>query len=910
MVLEALDREHKGLHLLQRDLFDSRPAVVLSALDVVARLREPASFQLIARLFTHKNEDIRRAAVEAAGELAHPDAARVLLDLYNLTQGERLRCAILESLWKVAQQDPQVLALVSEVAQSGLMPPAVRATAVGTPKDGTRVMVKLADGTEVDATLRGPTTIGGERAWNIIGPNNKFLQARKESDISAFIPGQAPVPPAQQPDAQGRLLIGTQVTIRIRGADVPGEIFQYDPDPRMYRIKVVRNGKEDIFIRSAKEFTVVSIKPAPPKPSAKTKAPTGGLERTAAGIGRVATIITILGTSIVLPLYIALTLSPSAPRAPPTASSAIVQVIQQPPVAVVSNFVEKESAVSLPEQAAQPDVQEQIQEAPQEITPTDIVASLVDLSHPPIVGISQRVAQTPESETRQQAVYQQYYDAYSRVVIGSGTRYGSNQSAIDELWGYTSGQIPGAPNLPEQMGRGYVLTGGGYGYVSIDGRMALVDGTNSSPDDGINEYVTLADRHGGPVQPNELNDNQRRLYDLARDENGNLVSYDEFIQKVNSRYVGVISAKSPNDIGREFELFRKNADGTVTDIGRVIVGGTAARHDWTDYGDSILGGGDNRLGYRGLQQGEDWVADLPTEIYEEAFDGTDGPVFGVVLVDPEEYQAASVRLQTTAQVPEARIIQGAVAIPFLLHPVAAAMYGGIATPYLLNELINGYLVPRFPDNIFLQNLGKAAGNIASLIDRTLDRLKLDFLKQAIPFAATIRQQTQASPGKGLPVWQKKNSGPISETVFTKDVVPFLARLPHYALWDYFKDLLEKPGTRTLGQIPVERIVDAVEITDWGHIDRASVKPGYFGSRTIKSVTTFITNMRDGSYDPKKEASPIQVLDLGGVYVAIDGSHRVASAKAAGVADLPVVVIQVSDQAFRGKPWLCNSVGFW
>ncbi len=110
-------------------MFDSRPAVVLSALETLAKIRDPGSFPIVSRLFTHNDEEIRRAAVAAAGELKHPDAGRVLLDLYNVTQDDRLRCTILDSLWKVARDDERVRLLVEECARSALVSPAVRASA-------------------------------------------------------------------------------------------------------------------------------------------------------------------------------------------------------------------------------------------------------------------------------------------------------------------------------------------------------------------------------------------------------------------------------------------------------------------------------------------------------------------------------------------------------------------------------------------------------------------------------------------------------------------------------------------------------------------------------------------------------------------------------------------------------------
>lgn len=97
-VVEAFDTEKKSINVIHSDLFDSRPKVVLSAISAISKIGDPRSFRFIARLLSHRDETIQIAAVRAAGEIAHPSAKKIILDLFKTSGSEILRCGALEAL--------------------------------------------------------------------------------------------------------------------------------------------------------------------------------------------------------------------------------------------------------------------------------------------------------------------------------------------------------------------------------------------------------------------------------------------------------------------------------------------------------------------------------------------------------------------------------------------------------------------------------------------------------------------------------------------------------------------------------------------------------------------------------------------------------------------------------------------
>ncbi len=65
-----------------------------------------------------------------------------------------------------------------------------------------------------------------------------------------------------------------------------------------------------------------------------------------------------------------------------------------------------------------------------------------------------------------------------------------------------------------------------------------------------------------------------------------------------------------------------------------------------------------------------------------------------------------------------------------------------------------------------------------------------------------------------------------------------------------------------------------------------------GSR-IKSMEKA---MREGTFD-WEAAGPVHIAERNGTRIIIDGHHRVAAARRAGLSEIPVKVEQVSDQAW-------------
>jgi hypothetical protein len=164
-----------------------------------------------------------------------------------------------------------------------------------------------------------------------------------------------------------------------------------------------------------------------------------------------------------------------------------------------------------------------------------------------------------------------------------------------------------ATELASQYNHGYVITGGGYGYADIGDETYLI---TSRADVGYSLMRETADQQ-------RLNDQQRRLLMLSR------LTYEEAAEYVVTHYDGVLSLKSPNDLGRVYCLvYLDNPSVTY----RVIVGGTAALNDWMHYGDSINDDfGHPRLGYRQLEHGGKnywWLADLTDAVYHADDDGT------------------------------------------------------------------------------------------------------------------------------------------------------------------------------------------------------------------------------------------------------------------------------------------------
>ncbi len=130
-IFEACDPQKKSIAVLHGDIFDSRPAVAVSALAAVGALGDPRSLPYLARLLGSAQEEVQCAAVRALGSLGHPDAPRLLRDLARTARTEKLRREILGAQAAAAPRDNDVIALVRQAARTPLGPPGGRAHAAG-----------------------------------------------------------------------------------------------------------------------------------------------------------------------------------------------------------------------------------------------------------------------------------------------------------------------------------------------------------------------------------------------------------------------------------------------------------------------------------------------------------------------------------------------------------------------------------------------------------------------------------------------------------------------------------------------------------------------------------------------------------------------------------------------------------
>jgi class 3 adenylate cyclase len=130
-LLAAFDRDGKGLEWLHGDLFDSRPAVALSAMEAVGALANTASFTFVTRMLSSASRELSMAAVRALGRIRHPGSARALVDLLKTSRDETLRREILNALTEAVPKDHELAAFVRQIARSPLASAGARAHAVG-----------------------------------------------------------------------------------------------------------------------------------------------------------------------------------------------------------------------------------------------------------------------------------------------------------------------------------------------------------------------------------------------------------------------------------------------------------------------------------------------------------------------------------------------------------------------------------------------------------------------------------------------------------------------------------------------------------------------------------------------------------------------------------------------------------
>jgi class 3 adenylate cyclase len=130
-IFEAFDAQKKNLGTLHGDLFDSRPAVALSALEAAGKLADTRSFPYVARLLAGAQEEVQAACVRALAPIAHPDVPKLLRNLARTARGEKLRREILAALSLAAPGDKDVAATIRQAVRAPMGSAGSRAHAAG-----------------------------------------------------------------------------------------------------------------------------------------------------------------------------------------------------------------------------------------------------------------------------------------------------------------------------------------------------------------------------------------------------------------------------------------------------------------------------------------------------------------------------------------------------------------------------------------------------------------------------------------------------------------------------------------------------------------------------------------------------------------------------------------------------------
>jgi len=274
------------------------------------------------------------------------------------------------------------------------------------------------------------------------------------------------------------------------------------------------------------------------------------------------------------------------------------------------------------------------------------------------------------TESERMELFKIYYTPLPHNFIASATLYGSDDATFGEILTYGS-------YIRQQMWRGWVLVGSGeYGYHPEMGSVLtpyienfysyknkerynyLLD-NQAAPlylflaDGGWNRLNRDLNNQPIPVSYDELNNNQKRMFDLtsqgrAKTKKKYFVTIKEQSKMSpenalsSGKYIAIVSCKSVNDFGRRFLIFKYDyLDKSIDFVGVVVCGGEAKRSDWTgiEVGTFRYFRWDMfPLGTRVSQQhGDHWAFDFPTSLYEY-FEGTGSHVDGIIAIDPDYYK--------------------------------------------------------------------------------------------------------------------------------------------------------------------------------------------------------------------------------------------------------------------------------
>ncbi len=269
------------------------------------------------------------------------------------------------------------------------------------------------------------------------------------------------------------------------------------------------------------------------------------------------------------------------------------------------------------------------------------------LANPPFFGIPDTDGDLVPDNTKIRHLYSNYYEPSPDAFVATGTRFGPDTMAIAEIEYY--GEV-----LRQQMWRGYALLGSGmYGYhPDLESELHSFL-TDRYPDKRIHPstlletqnsplYLLFADSNldeqGFPteLQYEDFNIRQKRIFDVSENPGAYLVGSQNHLTPAQAaasgKYIGFVSAKSPNDMGRAFLLFDRDSFKGVA-----LAAGVAKRSDWTGITNHEVTQY-NPLGTR-VQNNQQWGFDLPDSIYYGIFDGKGGPVFDIVAVDLDYYRS-------------------------------------------------------------------------------------------------------------------------------------------------------------------------------------------------------------------------------------------------------------------------------
>jgi len=125
-ILGAFGRDARTFDILRADIFDSRPLIVISALQALGVIKDPRSFGWISRLFSHPDPEIVCAAIRVSGKIAAPETLPLLLKLFATRREELVHLELLRTLAELSPEAPEVHQLAETLSRSQTMQPAVR----------------------------------------------------------------------------------------------------------------------------------------------------------------------------------------------------------------------------------------------------------------------------------------------------------------------------------------------------------------------------------------------------------------------------------------------------------------------------------------------------------------------------------------------------------------------------------------------------------------------------------------------------------------------------------------------------------------------------------------------------------------------------------------------------------------